>query len=220
MSVFLAVETSTAACSVAVDVNGTVSEFHQIKPRMHASLLLPWINELLQASNITLDDLDAIAFGCGPGGFTGVRIGVGVVQGLALGAGLEVIPISSLQALAQQAYDDQGFENTLVIQDAKMGEVYWGAFELGAEGLMERVVPDQLCPLGQINPPDSREWIRLGDMTDCKEYYPSARAVLKLAQPVFMREGAIDLSQALPVYLRGAQAWRLKDSSPSAEASD
>lgn len=215
MPIFLAVETSTAACSVAVDVDGKVSEFHQIKPRMHASLLLPWINELLTNAQLTLQDLDAIAFGCGPGGFTGVRIGAGVVQGLALGADLDVIPISSLHALAQQAFEDEDIQNSLVIQDAKMEEVYWGAYELGSEGLMQAVVPDQLSQLSAIIPPDNREWHRLGDMTENSHHYPTARAIIKLAKLVFEQQGAVDLSQALPCYLRGQSAWRFKDSSTS-----
>ena len=208
MPKILAIETSTAACSVALDVDGKVSQKFEIIPRGHASVLLLWINELLTQAKATLKDLDAIAFGCGPGGFTGVRIGVGVIQGLALGANLALISISSLRALAQSAFNDHGIKQALIIQDAKMGEVYWGVYASDSHGLMQPVTPDQLSQMSAITSPEKGDWVRVGDMTDFQPCYPTASNVLKLAQKKYEAGEILDVSEALPVYLRGKDAWK------------
>lgn len=208
MTNILAIETSTAACSVALEFNGKVYNHYEVIPREHGKVLLLWINELLEKAGASLQDLDALAFGCGPGGFTGVRIGIGVIQGLALGAELPLISISSLAALAQNASDNHDVKNALIIQDAKMGEVYWGAYSLDNQQFMKAVIEDQLSPIENVSPPAEKEWVRIGDMTDFDPCYPTALAVLKLAKQKFSENQTVDVSDALPVYLRDKDAWK------------
>ncbi|NNJ83882.1 MAG: tRNA (adenosine(37)-N6)-threonylcarbamoyltransferase complex dimerization subunit type 1 TsaB, partial [Gammaproteobacteria bacterium] len=126
----LAIDTATDACSVSLHMDGQYRDSHEIAPRKHAEILLPRIEALLSAAALSPRDLDALAFGRGPGAFTGVRIATGVIQGLAFGADLPVVPISSLHALAQGAWRERGEKNILAAFDARMGEVYWGAYQL------------------------------------------------------------------------------------------
>ncbi|VFM95033.1 MAG: tRNA threonylcarbamoyladenosine biosynthesis protein TsaB [Candidatus Kentron sp. G] len=133
MKIF-AIDTATDACSAALHLDGGCREIHELAPRRHAEILLPRIRTLLSEAALSLRDLDALAFGRGPGAFTGVRIATGVIQGLAFGADLPVVPVSSLHALAQGAWRERGEENILAAFDARMGEVYWGAYRLDATG--------------------------------------------------------------------------------------
>lgn len=126
----LAIETSTECCSVALSSDGEVIEKHQLAPKEHAYLILPFVESLLAEADIRLSQLDAIAFGRGPGAFTGLRISAGMVQGLALGQDIPIIPVSSLAALAQQAFQKFQLPRIIAVLDARMGELYWGTFSL------------------------------------------------------------------------------------------
>lgn len=137
----LALDTATENCSAALWVDGSLLQQEVEAPRGHADLILTMIDELLAQSATPLAGLDAIAFGRGPGSFTGVRLAASVTQGLAFGADLPVVPISDLRAVAQRALNsvpqaNAAVRHMLVCNDARMQEVYWACFERGSEGLM------------------------------------------------------------------------------------
>lgn len=136
MPMILAIETATEACSAALlksDSNNDIQVIQrfELAPREHTKLILPMLDEVLQEGGIQLKEVDAIAFGCGPGAFTGLRIAAGVAQGIALSVDKPVIPISTLAALAQQVADEDNYKGETIIAalDARMEEVYWGTFK-------------------------------------------------------------------------------------------
>lgn len=137
----LAFETATEACSVAVWDDGTVLERYEVAPRRHAELALPWAEELLARAGIARGQLDAVAVGRGPGAFTGVRLGIAVAQGIALALDLPMLPVSTLAALSMRA---AGPGRVLAAIDARMGEVYVGAFELSG-GDARALAPERVC---------------------------------------------------------------------------
>ncbi|HLB30984.1 MAG TPA: tRNA (adenosine(37)-N6)-threonylcarbamoyltransferase complex dimerization subunit type 1 TsaB [Gammaproteobacteria bacterium] len=213
----LALDTATEACSAALSVNGLVTEIHEIAPRRHAELILGMVDKLLADAGLRLGDLAAIAFGCGPGAFTGLRVAAGVTQGLAFGANLPVVPISTLATLAQGAAATQ----TQIISaiDARMREIYWGMYRAGPDGLVLPVMPDALTPPGQIALPPSGRWYgvgtgwqtygdilseRLGDSLAgyTGERYPLAADMIPLALRDLKLGKTVPADQALPVYLR------------------
>ena len=124
----LAIDTATEACSVALWNDGTIKAHFELCPREHTQRILPMVQEILAAGDLTLTDIDALAFGRGPGSFTGVRIGIGIAQGLALGANLPMIGVSTLATMAQGAWRKSGATRVLAAIDARMA---WCG---GAEG--------------------------------------------------------------------------------------
>ena len=134
----LAFETATEACSVALYIDGEIRERFEIAPKQHTQLALPWAEQLLAETGIKKSQLDAIAVGIGPGAFTGVRLAVALVQGIALALNKPVIPISSLAALAMQAADLKT-EKILAAIDARMGEIYCAQFRLNADSLVDAI---------------------------------------------------------------------------------
>ena len=154
----LALDTATENCSAALFINGTYFEREQLLGRGAAEAILPLINELLAAAVLTLRDLDAIAFGRGPGGFTGVRLAASVTQGLAFGAGRRVVPVSDLQALAQRVFTaEPKTARVFAALDARMGEVYCGAFERTDAGLAVAAGPERVMAPQQVSLPDA--WV-------------------------------------------------------------
>ena len=131
----LAIETATEYCSVALQAGTELLGRHQHAPREHASLLLPWVEQLLAEAQLSLNQLDAIAYGRGPGSFTSLRLGIGAVQGLAYGADLGVCGVSSLAALAQSWAAATPGQTLLVATDARMQEVYTGCYQVVDGGL-------------------------------------------------------------------------------------
>jgi len=131
----LGIDTATENCSAALLLDERLLQREQLLERGAAEAILPMVAELLNEAGVRLSMLSAIAFGRGPGAFTGVRLAASVTQGLAFGAGLSVVPVSDLQALAQRVLDGSpAIERVLVCNDARMREVYWGCFERSAEG--------------------------------------------------------------------------------------
>ncbi|MEJ2161237.1 MAG: tRNA (adenosine(37)-N6)-threonylcarbamoyltransferase complex dimerization subunit type 1 TsaB [Chromatiales bacterium] len=157
----LALETATEACSVAVLAGTAMYRRFEVRPRAHLRLLLPMVESVLTEAELDLGELDAIAFGCGPGGFTGLRIAAGAAQGLALGARLPVIPVSNLAALAAAAMRDTTAPKVVVCQDARMGEVYWGTFDRGADDLPVASGPERVGPPEVVSVAGS-DWLGAG----------------------------------------------------------
>ncbi len=206
----LALDTATEACSVALSLDGEIAERFEVG-RRHGERLLPMVQELLAEAGLALKQLDAVAFGRGPGSFTGIRIGVGVAQGLAYGADLPTIPISSLAALAQGADSS----HVLAAFDARMQQVYWGAYVRGRDGLVTPAGDEIVVDPAQAPIPDGNEWIGIGSGWDTyhqvlaarfgnrirsriENRFPRASDVARLA----ISGVAIAAEQAQPVYLR------------------
>jgi tRNA threonylcarbamoyladenosine biosynthesis protein TsaB len=220
----LALETSTDACSAAVLYDDKIIERYEVAPRQHAQLILPMVKEILAEAHLELTDISAIAFGCGPGSFTGLRIACSAAQGLAFGTDLPIVAVSSLQALAQGAYEEKGLNKVLVGIDAKMQEIYFGIYEKNNENLMQPIQPDNLIssencrgiPCGCPSLESGHPWIGIGDAW--QEYpqkfktiaynYPKARYVAKLAKNDFIAGKIISPENAQPVYLRSEKAWK------------
>ncbi len=223
MPKILAIETSTDACSAALLVDDVILERYKLAPRQHAQLILPMVKSLLAEAELQLSQLDAIAFGRGPGSFTGVRIATSITQGLAFGADLPVIPVSSLQALAQKTYEEFKTPKILAGFDARMQEVYWGVYELD-DDIMTVVGKDILVKPADINPPQGQGWTGVGDawgkyaqilqpVLNLKfkdiitEQYPSAGAVAKIATRDWLQQKVFAPDEVLPLYLRTEKTW-------------
>jgi tRNA threonylcarbamoyladenosine biosynthesis protein TsaB len=213
----LALDTSTEACSAALLIDGAVTVRFEITERSHAELILPMVDSLLLDAGLELRDLDGLAFGRGPGGFTGLRIATGVVQGLAFGANLPVAPVSSLAAVAEQVPASEG-EVVLVCNDARMGEVYWAAFRRDGSGRFEAVaaesvsapdrVPLDLAALhhaagnGIARYPELRQRLEEAVLQIHDGIYPRADAVARLGSQELAAGRGVAAEMALPVYIR------------------
>ena len=157
----LALDTATEACSAALLRDGAVDERYEVVGRGHAGRLLPMADELLAAAGLAIRELDAIAFGRGPGSFTGLRIAAGVAQGLAAGIGRPVLPVSDLAALAAAGARLSGIHRILACMDARMGQVYWAAFDC-RDGAPAALTAEQLSDPDGVMPPDAEPWFGAG----------------------------------------------------------
>lgn len=219
MKKLLALDTSTEACSCALFINGDIRDRFQLAPRIHTELILPMAEELLAEAGLTPNQLDGIAFGQGPGSFTGVRIACGIAQGIAFAAEIPVIPISTLATLAQAAYLDDGSDQVLVAMDARMKEVYWGRYVLDETGIMRLQGEEIVCSPTKISIPTEGEWYgvgsgwsvyaepllqRLGKVVESYQgdRLPHASAMIPLALVMFREKQFVKASEVLPVYLR------------------
>ena len=216
----LALDTATDACSVALNIEGKVIEHFEVIPRRHSRELLPMVDGILAKAGLGIGDMDALAFGCGPGAFTGLRVATAMVQGLAFAVDLPVIPVSTLAALAQQGLREQNARYVLSAIDARMGEVYWGAF-VEENGLMKPVIDESVIAPFQIITPDAEQhWFGMGTgwafrdaisatVTDCiVETYPHALDIALLAAADFKLGRLLPPEQAMPVYLRDKVALK------------
>lgn len=212
----LAIETATESCSATLEVDG--ERFHQgkIAPRQHTELILPMIDELLSQAKIRKNELDLLAFGRGPGAFTGVRIATGIIQGLAYSLNKPVVAISSLRALAQ-AYM-QEHEYALVAFDARMGEIYWGCYR-ATNGLAELKGEEKVIAPDLATLPEDASYIGVGtgfgtyesilqerfgkNLSKIEaEVYPGANEILDLAMVEYAVGNQCSAAEVSPVYLR------------------
>lgn len=212
----LSLDTATEGCSAALLIDGALTGRELELGRGHAERILPMVDELLAEGGIGLSALDAIAFGRGPGGFTGVRLAASVAQGLAFGAGLPVVPVSDLMAVAQRAL---AANRVIVCNDARMREVYWACFEqidgLAAPVGEERVSPPDsvAIPAGWRSPvlgagrgfaayPQLRSRLEPHLAAIHDRMLPRAHEIALLAAPMLQKGGGLPPEQAAPVYLR------------------
>lgn len=218
----LALDTATEQCSVALLLEQRLIERKLQTARAHADLILPMVQEVLDEAGLSLSALDALAFGRGPGAFTGVRIAVGVAQGLALGAGLPVLPISNLAAVAQQVAQKitRAGMRILVCMDARMGEVYWAVFEVDQSGLVTLCSEEQVTAPEQVQLENRSVQMAVG--TGFAAYpilthmfagieidaqrLPAAAEIARLAVREWQAGKAVPANEALPVYLRNQVA--------------
>lgn len=226
MSLILALDSSTDACSVALNADGKLSARFELAAKSHTQRLLPMVDEVLQSNGHKLADLDAIAFGRGPGSFTGLRICMGIVQGLAFGARLPVIPVSTLEAMALGYYRSNPHAElpVLVTLDARMDEVYWGLFARNGDAVAplsaEFVMKPELLPEQDVIQSLAGQFIAVGPgwhypamqllapSTIVMDAQPQAEDMALIAARVWSAGGAIDVLDAQPVYLRDTISWQ------------
>jgi tRNA threonylcarbamoyladenosine biosynthesis protein TsaB len=208
---FAAFETSTEWCSVALWRDGEISAVERRAGHRHSDLALPMLERLLSAAAMTAAQLDAVAFGAGPGSFTGLRIACGLAQGLAFAAAIPVIGISTLEALAEES----GAARVVACLDARMREVYYSALEKQA-GRWKEIVPahcvspDAVMPIGD-------DWVgcgngfavygNLGLTRVLPQVHPTAIAVARLAAPRLAAGEGVDAALAAPIYVREKVAF-------------
>ncbi|MFO3920007.1 tRNA (adenosine(37)-N6)-threonylcarbamoyltransferase complex dimerization subunit type 1 TsaB [Enterobacter hormaechei] len=222
----LAIDTATEACSVALWNDGTTFAHFEECPREHTQRILPLVKTILTEGNTSLTDLDALAYGRGPGSFTGVRIGIGIAQGLALGADLPMIGVSTLATMAQGAWRMTGATRVLAAIDARMGEVYWAEYTRDENGVWhgeetEAVLKPEAVTgrLKQL----SGEWATVGTgwpawpemakdtgltLVHGNMLLPAAEDMLPIACQLLAAGKTVAVEHAEPVYLRNTVAWK------------
>jgi tRNA threonylcarbamoyladenosine biosynthesis protein TsaB len=219
----LAFETSSPIGSVALETSVGLMVRELGLPREQTERLLAVTDELLAVAGIDLERLDGIAFGRGPGSFTGLRVSAAVAQGLAAVSGVPLLPVSSLLGLAERAFEEARCERALVCVDAHMGEVYWATAERRG-GCVEIVGDERLGAPADVAPPRESPWCAVGSgfaaqaealaavarraTSVLPELVPSAAALLPRAKRDLAAGRVTAPSAALPVYLREQTAWR------------
>ena len=210
----LILDTSTEWCSAALWLDGQIQARRVLAGQRHSSLLLPMVDELLRESDLGLRQLDGIGYGAGPGSFTGLRIACAVTQGLAFGADLPVVGVSTLESIAEQT----GAEQALTVLDARMAEVYWAAYRRDANG-WRAVSEPQLALPESVSVPAGGDWVgagngfaALGEVLRPRlttrlvriddTLMPDAAAMAPLAAAAFIRGEGMDAALAAPIYLR------------------
>ena len=221
----LGIETSGTVGSVALRTAAGVLVREIATPREQTERVLVLVDELLAAAGTTLDALDGIAFGRGPGSFTGLRVSAAIAQGLSAASGVPVLPVSSLLSLAERAWREWGCERCLVCVDAHMGEVYW-AESTRRDAVVQIIGPERLGAPADVAPPAGADWAAVG--SGCSSPGPGEALAARLAAAVrvlaalqpsaqdLFPQAARDLAAgrgvaaaaALPVYLREHTAWR------------
>ena len=226
---FIALDASTEACSVAILFNGEVFHQFELCPQSHSLVLLPMVDELLKKANCSLADMDALIYGQGPGSFTGVRIGVGVAQGLAFACDLPTIGVSSMQAMAQQVFETTKSSNIQVAIDARMSEIYTARYQANEKGVLTLQGREAVIPPGSLKATYEGDPTVAGDIigagTGWQAYqkdlstlcsnsdninvmYPDAKYMLTLGEVAFNQGLAKPAEQAQPCYVRDTVSWK------------
>lgn len=214
----MVIDTATQACSVALCWQGTVHHRWELTPAAHGDRVLGMVESVLLEAGAKLTALDAIGFGCGPGSFTGLRICVGVVQGLAFAAQIPVVPISNLAMMAEQARRRLGPGQWLVAMDARMDEVYWGVYGVDSQvAHVQLLGEEQVGAPVALRMPEGGEWIGIGtgwQLPSLRElgrhtikqiepdWLPDAVDGLSLAQMAWKTGRVVSAAEAVPTYLR------------------
>jgi len=216
----LVIDTATEACSVALQYQGKRYHQFEICPQQHSQRLLPMVDEVLKQAGVTLQQLDNLGFGRGPGSFTGVRIATGMIQGLALGTDLAVIGVSTMAAMAQQKLQQTAAKYVAVAIDARMDEVYFGLFA-EKQGRMYALAEEQVLPpqaalelMAEFDQPfefAGTGWQAYAELqalvsTEVDVLYPSAEFMLTLAEA--QKDQAVPVEDIQPVYLRDKVTWK------------
>lgn len=223
---YLAIDASTEACSVALMIDGEIFSQFEICPQSHSLVLLPMVDKVLKEANCTVQELNGLIFGQGPGSFTGVRIGIGVAQGLAFSAELPVVGVSTMQAMAQLAFDEKKQTRVLAAIDARMSEVYTCFFQVDDAGIMQAQVPEAVLkpvflaehyqqfslPLYAVGTgwdayTELLSPLKLQDESP-EILFPSAIAMLKIGIAAFQAGKGVSAEEAQPVYVRDTVSWK------------
>lgn len=216
----LALDTSTEFLSVALQFNGQIYARHFHAGQTHSQKILPTVRELLDEAQADMQGLQGIVYGAGPGSFTGLRIGCGVAQGLAFGADLPVVGVSTLMALAEAC----GHSRVIACLDARMGEIYHAAYRKGTEGWQVAMAPGLYKP-EQVPVIAESDWVGVGNgwatygeelvnrytgqiSSIMPDQYPEACAMLILAQPQFEAGAGLPAAEAAPIYIRNRVALK------------
>ncbi|CCK75652.1 conserved hypothetical protein [Oleispira antarctica RB-8] len=241
MSNILVLDASSAWCSVALSVKGIIYSIAEKQPRKHAQLIMPMIEDVCQRAGIKPIELEGIAFGKGPGSFTGLRIAISVAQGLSLATGARLYGISSLKALAWQGMkelsnkpvssDQTSHSQVLAIMNAHMGEVFYGAYRNTEQGLLT-VIEDSLAKPVQVDLSalELSQWAGVGDgfqfaaelpdniadlVSIYEDIYPLAESMMDLALDAWDKDFFTTAELQQPVYLRDTVAWKKLAEQPS-----
>jgi len=217
----LALDTSSDACSVALQSGEKISEQHVVEAKEHTRILIPMIRNLLQDAGLQIGDLDAIVLGNGPGSFIGMRIAASVAQGLAFASGLKIVPVSSMAAVAAEVMDTHKANEVIVAQDARMNEAYLGIYRCDDDGLPLAVIEEMLQPIEKIELltetnastlfaagkgwhqyPAFLELNRAAISQALDVYYPRARYLLALGIRAYEIGEAVEPEMLAPAYIR------------------
>ena len=229
----LAIDTSSLACSVALQCGDDIIDRHEERAREHTRLLMPMIHQVLGEAGVASGDIDAIILGNGPGSFIGMRIAASVAQGLAHGANVEIVPVSSLAAVAAQVFAESDAREVIVTQDAHMNEVYLGAFRRGVDGLPEPLLPERLqgqTPIEELDESTAGSrvaagfgWQRYPHLATANEdlignmsavLYPTARYLLPLGKAGLESGRVVAPQDIVPAYLRHKVAEKPRGKGP------
>ncbi|MFC3120550.1 tRNA (adenosine(37)-N6)-threonylcarbamoyltransferase complex dimerization subunit type 1 TsaB [Agaribacter flavus] len=221
----LAIDTSTEACSVAICTRDLIDGEFEICPQQHSQKLLEMIDRVLSKHMLSLTDMELLAYGCGPGSFTGVRIAASTIQGLSFGADLPVAQISTLATMAQENYERFRVESSMALIDARMQEVYKGMYSVDPSSQVvklvgvEAVLPpnelsDELKKIRDSSYVGSgyhayREALQIETLPkQLNVSYPNAKYMLSLAKHIAKQNGTVSAANIAPTYIRDKVTWK------------